>query len=183
MVSRNVKCRHMELSAWYCTGQVKTVGWWCKIFYISISSLWMSASTFKTHLTWPLEQIYVMSPATPLLPSILWKAVMPLFFFFFFGFSMQPESLEDSTQQVRVKGRAPSCCIRLLMRSHPPRGQHIGRGVCATILVLLLLLPWQRATNTHMSLQEALQVKVGFNGCFSDSLLGRVHCSKELLRF
>lgn len=38
-------------------------------------------STFKTHLTWPLEQIYVMSPASPLLLCILWKAVMPFFFF------------------------------------------------------------------------------------------------------
>lgn len=90
---------------------------------------------------------------------------------FFYGFYIQPESPEDPAQQVRVKGKAPSCCIGLLMPFYPPRGGQIEWGVWVTVLLLFFLLPWQRATHTHMSPQEVLQVKARFNGCFSDSLL------------
>lgn len=133
---------------------------WCRTFNISIFILQMSASTFKTHLTWPLEEIFLMSWAPPLLPRILWKAIMT----FFYGFYIQPESPEDPAQQVRVKG------IGLQMPSCPPRGGQIGWGSGWLYHCFFFLLPWQRATHTHMSLQEVLQVKARFNGCFSDSL-------------
>lgn len=127
----------------------------------------LSASSFCKCQHQPLKPIsldpirdlsHVLSPSPP--PQNPVKGNKD----FYYGSHIQPESPEDPAQQVRVKG------IGLQMPSRPPRGGQIGWGSGWLYHCFFFLLPWQRATHTHTSLQEVLQVKARFNGCFSDSL-------------
>lgn len=65
-----------------------------------------------------------------------------------------------------------------------PSAWLIGWGHWVTILLPLSLLPWQKATHSHMSAKEVLQIKARFNGCFSYFIVGEfiVQSKNHILR-